>query len=367
MPRIVHLGTGNFHRAHQAWYTHLAGGWSIVGSSFRSPTIRDTLSTQGFNYTLVTLGDGTTEYQKIDVIEEILFAASQAQQLDDMLRSEETAIITLTITEKGYTTDGPIAVLANALKMRATPVTVISCDNLSGNGDHLKALVEGITGPLPIVTFPNSMVDRITPATTDELRETVREATGFKDQAPVATEPFCEWVIEDNFAGPRPDWHKVGVQFVNDVAPHELRKLRMLNGAHSYLAYAGLNAGYEFVHQAIADPILRRGAIALMDEAAQTLPTGLMTGSYRDALVTRFENPNLHHKLRQIAMDGTQKLPIRVGETIRALGTAPACLECIEAWAAFALNETKAGGLLDDPKADEIARAATISELKALL
>ena len=367
MPRIVHLGTGNFHRAHQTWYTHLAGGWTITGSSFRSPAMRDTLAAQNFDYTLATLGKNTSKHHRINVIDDILFAPEQMGELHAALCDPETAIVTLTITEKGYTKDGPVAALAKALSARTAPITMISCDNLTGNGDRLAELVHAITGPLPHATFPNSMVDRITPATTNELKADVLTATGFNDRSPVATEPFSEWVIEDNFAGARPDWDKVGVQLVSDVAPFELRKLRMLNGAHSYLAYAGINAGHEFVHQAIADPDLRAGAIAAMDEAARTLPEGLDTDNYREALIKRFENPTLHHKLHQIAMDGTQKLPIRLGATIAELGDAPACQAGIDAWAEFAMAETLAGRRLDDPMADQIANATSLEVLKALL
>jgi fructuronate reductase len=368
MPRIVHLGTGNFHRAHQAWYTHLAGGWSITGSSFRSATMRDTLAAQNFDYMLVINGIDAVPH-KIPVIDDILFAPDQSAALHAAMVDDDTAIITLTISEKGYGLDGPVAALTRALMARTTPVTVISCDNLTGNGDHLAGLVKTCAGgDLPVaVTFPNSMVDRITPATTPALISDVLDATGFADLAPVATEPFSEWVIEDTFAGPRPDWQKVGVQFVDDVAPFELRKLRMLNGAHSYLAYAGINAGYEFVHQAIMDRALRAGAIGVMEEAAATLPDGLDPATYRDALIKRFENPNLHHKLRQIAMDGTQKLPIRLGGTLQDLGHAPHCQAGIDAWAQFAQSETRAGRKLDDPKAGEIAKADSPEALKALL
>ncbi|MEP5761967.1 MAG: mannitol dehydrogenase family protein [Litoreibacter sp.] len=370
MPNIVHLGTGNFHRAHQAWYTHLAGGdWSIIGSSFRSPSIRDTLRAQDFDYTLIEQGT-TTNYHRVKVIKDVLFVPEQGDELHAAMIDDDTAIITLTISEKGYGTDGAVATLTRALLQRTAPVTVISCDNLTGNGDNLAALVKQCAGgELPVhVTFPNCMVDRITPATTDTLRADVFKETDFADQAPVATETFTEWVIEDNFAGPRPDWHKAGVQFVSDVAPHELRKLRMLNGAHSYLAYAGVLAGYEFVHQAVGDADLRAGAIGVMEEAARVLLPELDTDAYRDALIARFENPNLHHKLRQIAMDGTQKLPIRLGSTIAALnGDAPNCQAGIDAWVQFVQAETTARRRVDDPKSDAIAAATSEDVLRALL
>jgi fructuronate reductase len=180
----------------------------------------------------------------------------------------------------------------------------------------------------------------------------------------VATEAFADWVIEDRFAGPRPDWDKAGARFVDDVAPYELRKLRLLNGAHSYLAYAGTLAGHTFVHEAIADPALLAGARAIMAEAAQTLPDTVQadTPAYAKALIARFANPSLHHKLRQIAMDGTQKLPQRLAATWaerQAAGLdAPAIKAAIAAWVGFVRLEAEAGRALDDPKAAALAEAA---------
>ncbi len=182
-------------------------------------------------------------------------------------------------------------------------------------------------------------------------------------------EPFKEWVIEDDFATPRPTWP--GVQWVEDVAPHELRKLRMLNGAHSYLAYAGTLAGYTHVHEAIADPDLRKGATALMQEAGETLPGDqrAQAPAYAQALLERFRNPHINHKLRQIAMDGTQKLPYRMVETLRDRQGAPSpgSIAGLRAWIAFCRAETAAGRKLDDPRAEALARCETDAEYLALL
>lgn len=381
MSRIVHIGLGNFHRAHQAWYTHRANdvspGWSILGVSLRSPAMRDKLAAQQFNYALVTKDRARTKQEQITVIDDILFAPEQLEQTLDLIAAPQTKIISLTITEKGYglAADGTpdmdvlsitepkshaIALLTEGLARREAPATILSCDNLPGNGEKLHAVVtayakaRGLTLPEGL-TYPGTMVDRITPATSAAL---IEETNG--DAAPVETEAFSEWVIEDKFAAARPSWEEVGVQLVEDVAPFELRKLRMLNGAHSLLAYAGVNAGHDYVHEAVADPHLRGMAETVMREAAETLPDGLDTEVYAAALIARFENPNLRHALRQIAMDGSLKLPIRILATERARQErgfdSPACRFAIENWAEFVSREVAQGRALDDPNATEIAK-----------
>ncbi|MEH6726135.1 MAG: mannitol dehydrogenase family protein, partial [Hyphomicrobiales bacterium] len=298
MKRILHLGPGNFHRAHQAWYTHHAiarGGeaWTITGVSLKSSTARDSLAPQDFDYTLVINSVSDTDYQRISVIDQILVGPENPQAVIDLIADPDTAIVSLTVTEKGYHIDAAtghlntknpdiaselaggqaltaIGFLAFGLQKRqqthGAPITIISCDNLSDNGATLKRLVLefnrqagfGLADWLDAsVTFPGTMVDRITPATTDALRHEVQQKTGWADQAPVATELFSEWIIEDNFAAAHPAWDQVGAQFVDDVAPFEHRKLRLLNGPHSFLAYAGLYNGHIYVHEAIADAWLR--------------------------------------------------------------------------------------------------------------
>ncbi|MEM7472719.1 MAG: mannitol dehydrogenase family protein [Pseudomonadota bacterium] len=380
--RILHLGLGNFHRAHQAWYTQNAGdGWNITGVSLRSPNIRDALAPHGYDYTLAIRDAGGERLEKMTVLEDILFAKEQSEQVLEAIAKAD--LITLTITEKGYCL-GPdnrlnkshpeieqdlsgeltsaIGYLAHGLARRDTPVTVMSCDNLSANGHALESALREFAAlaslDLPVgLTFPSTMVDRITPATTPALSTHIA-ALGLPDAAPVETETFSEWVIEDTFAGPRPAWEKAGAQIVKDAAPFELRKLRLLNGAHSALAYAGLLKGYDYVHEAIADPDLRAMVEGIFTEASKTLPSAVETLSYRAALLSRFENPNLHHKLRQIAMDGTQKLPVRLLGTIHDLGgDAPNCRKGVAAWIDFALSEHAAGRALDDPRAGDITKA----------
>ncbi|MBY5933701.1 mannitol dehydrogenase family protein [Tateyamaria omphalii] len=379
MPRILHLGVGNFFRAHAAAYTQDAKGWEVTGVSFRSPTIRDGLEAQDYTYALVIKDAKGSQIKPITCLTDMLVAPEDPDAVIAAIASEAFDVITLTVTEKAYHLDctgtldltAPeiqadlaggtqtvVASLACGLAQRTAPVTVLCCDNLPDNGQKLEAAVrlfskEASLIPGCKVTFPSCMVDRITPATTDAIRQ---EAN---DPMAVPTEAFTEWVIEDNFAAARPDWP--GVQWVRDVAPHEARKLRMLNGAHSYLAYAGTLRGHSFVHEAIADPELRAVTRTLMQEAAETLPSSVQdqTHTYAEALVRRFENPNLHHKLRQIAMDGSQKLPIRILSTLsdRKGQDSPALRAAVEAWLAFVQAEVAAGRALDDPNADRLVDA----------
>lgn len=386
MGRIVHFGLGNFARAHLLDFTADAQGWDVVGVSLRSPVIRDGLAAQGFGYDLCVQGVGV---KRIGVLEGVLVAPENPQAVMDAMTKAQ--IISATVTEKGYHLDasgvldmtdpaiiadlagqGPatlIGFLARGLAGRMDPVTVLSCDNRVENGAALARAVKrfavhaGLTIDWRKVRFPNTMVDRITPATTDAVR------TLSGDPMAVPTEAFREWVIEDDFAGPRPDWPDV--QFVSDVAPHELRKLRMLNGAHSFLAYAGLAKGCEFVHQAVADAALRGQMQQLMTEAAQTLPAQVsgQAAAYAAALVKRFENPELRHRLDQIAMDGSQKVPYRFVGTLRAAqGAAPAVVSALRAWITFCISQTHKGVVLNDPKAGILADAARSRDpLEALL
>ncbi|WP_298915469.1 mannitol dehydrogenase family protein [uncultured Roseobacter sp.] len=379
MPRILHIGVGNFCRAHLADYTQDAGDWSICGVSLRSPGVRDGLKAQGFGYTLAIQGQ---EAKHIEVFDDVLVAPENPAAVLAQIVAPDVHVISITVTEKGYhlTPDnrlnradpmiaedlaghGPhtlIGFLARGLANRTTPVTVLSCDNRNGNGETLRAAVLDFAEAAhlridqAIVSFPNSMVDRITPATTEALRKQTGDAMA------VPTEPFREWVIEDSFAGPRPDWPDA--QFVIDVAPHEMRKLRMLNAAHSMLAYAGTLAGFEFVHQAVGAEVLRNEARAVMSEAAQTLPPDVrhQAPAYAEALIERFDNPHINHSLRQIAMDGSQKLPYRIFDSIRERSAdgagSPALCKAVRAWLAFCREETAAARPLQDPLGAKISQ-----------
>ncbi|TCP85017.1 fructuronate reductase [Sphingomonas sp. PP-CE-1A-559] len=377
--RIVHLGIGAFHRAHQAVYTQDAGdGWRITGVSLRSPQVRDTLAPQDGLYTVTERSNGATSIRLIAAIDTVLVAAEDPDAVIAALAHTDTHVVTLTVTEKGYyrdpvtgrlrTDDQMIAsdldggvpetifgYLAAALDRRrvegAGGLTLISCDNLSGNGRLLMSLllefVERRNTDLAVwtrehVAAPDTMVDRIVPASTAVDRGMVATAIGVEDEAAIVTEPFRQWVIEDRFAGPRPQWEQAGAQIVEDVAPFELAKLRLLNASHSTLAYVGLQLGHAFVHEAVADPDLRAFVVAQMrDEAVASLTpaAGLDPSGYIDALLDRFANADLHHRLDQIAMDGSQKVPQRWLATIAArLGQglhSPRHLASLAAWMAY--------------------------------
>ncbi|MEM7318657.1 MAG: mannitol dehydrogenase family protein [Pseudomonadota bacterium] len=378
MGRIVHFGLGNFARAHLLDYTADAGGWDVVGVSLRSSAIRDGLAAQGFDYDLCVQGTGV---KRITILRDVLVAPEDRPAVFDAMAGAD--IVSATVTEKGYHLDasgvldlgdpaivadlagqGPstlIGFLAHGLAARSRPLTVMSCDNRVENGTVLRAAVArfadavGLDINWDIMCFPNAMVDRITPATTDA----VRAISG--DPMAVPTEAFSEWVIEDSFAGPRPDWPSV--QIVTDVAPHELRKLRMLNGAHSLLAYAGLARGHVYVHQAVADPELRPFVEQLMFDAGQTLPKQVQdqVPAYARALIKRFENPELAHRLDQIAMDGSQKLPYRFIAPLRENRSA-AVITGVRAWIAYCMSQSALGRQINDPKAAEIRKATQSSD-----
>lgn len=359
-PGMVHLGIGAFHRAHVAAYIDdiLASdpSWGIIGASLRRPDTREALAPQNFLYTHVVRGPERTDVQVIGSLLDVLDAGTQRDALIAAMADSRIRIVSLTVTEKGYCHDPatgkldphhpdivhdlahpeePVSapgLLVRALELRresgVPPFTVLCCDNLPANGETVARVVTGFAALrdksladhiTQHVAFPSTMVDRIVPATTDEDRQQVTVSTGMEDAWPVVTEPFTQWVIEDNFCNGRPDFARVGVQMVSDVKPFEHMKLRMLNGSHSTLAYLGYLMGYDFVSQAIADPAMKALVSGLMtEEVMPTLPLGLGdVAAYRDALLQRFANPALKHRTWQIAMDGSQKLPQRLLGTIR--------------------------------------------------
>jgi fructuronate reductase len=255
------------------------------------------------------------------------------------------------------------------------PFTAISCDNLAGNGARLAGAVLAAAGArdpglrewiAAHGAFPSTMVDRITPATTEADIEALAERTGVVDRAMVKTEPFWQWVIEDRFAGPRPAFEEVGVQVVADVAPWETAKLRLLNGAHSAMAYLGGLAGLTFVHEFVGDPVRVSFINRLWDETETTLrPTaGLDIPAYRASLLARFANPALNHALRQIAMDGSQKLPQRLIAPFAARMAqgrpSPALALAIAAWMKWqgGRTDTGEGFAVDNPLASQTRRIA---------
>ncbi|MGX5845468.1 mannitol dehydrogenase family protein [Mesorhizobium sp. PL10] len=362
-PGIVHLGVGAFHRAHQAAYVDdclAAGetGWGIIGVSLRSPDTRDALAPQDGLYTLAVRGSDGEALQIIGSIQSMLVAPENPGAVLAALIDPRTRIVTLTITEKAYlrAADGRLdathpdivhdlgnpglpktahGFLAESLVQRRAagtpPFTVLCCDNLPANGATLHRLLTAFarlrdaqttaSGEAPLaghiadeVAFPSSMVDRIVPATTDADRARIAGELGITDSWPVMTEPFRQWVIEDRFPTGRPAWEKFGVTMVEDVGPFEDMKLRLLNGAHSGIAYLGLLSGHATVDRAFADPAIRQFVDRLWAEAIPTLPgdAGLDTSAYIAELADRFSNTALAHRTAQIANDGSQKLPQRI-------------------------------------------------------
>jgi fructuronate reductase len=329
--------------------------------SLRSPDTRDALGPQEGLYTVAARSSTNTNFRVIGSVVGLIVAPEAPEALVEALVQESVKIVSLTVTEKGYCIDpltgrlnethpdilhdienshrprsAPGFIVA-ALRLRRgrglTPFTVLSCDNLPANGEKLRAIIVRLASIIDPalgayvdahVAFPSTMVDRIVPQTTDEDRAFVAEALGLNDAWPIITEPFTQWVIEDNFPQGRPDWGAVGAELVEDVAPYEAMKLRLLNGAHSMLAYLGSIKGHATVAEAMADSEL--GAIIeafMVDDVTPILdvPEGADVAAYRGALLERFRNTSLKHRLSQIASDSTQKIPQRF------LGTAHDRLE----------------------------------------
>lgn len=353
---VVHLGIGAFHRAHQAVAFDDASRsgdrrWGVLGVSLRSAGVRDQLAPQDGLYS-VTVRDGERDRSRvIGAVRRVLVAPESPSAVVRAMASAEVHIVTLTVTEKGYhlnpasgrliDTDPDIladianpgmphtapgllvAALAERRRQGLAPFTVVSCDNLPHNGARVRSAVLGLADRIdPALArwieaegaFPATMVDRIVPATTTDDIDALAGRLGVRDEGMVKTEPFTQWVVEDRFAGPRPDFASLGVQLTGAVAPWEDAKLRMLNGAHSAIAYLGGLAGHRFVHQVVAEPSFERFIERFWDEAETTLEPapGLDLARYRQGLMARFRNPALQHRTHQIAMDGSQKTPQRL-------------------------------------------------------
>jgi fructuronate reductase len=402
---VVHLGIGAFHRAHQAavFDAALAGGdlrWGITGVSLRSAGVRDQMNPQDGLYSLVVRDGDREDVRIIGAVKTVLVAPEDPAAVVAALASPDVHIVTLTVTEKGYKLDpatgrliaddpdvaadlasldaprtAPGFLVAGLARRRAAglaPFTAISCDNLPHNGRRLRqavltlarahdpALADWIEAE---GAFPQTMVDRIVPATTPEDVAALAGRLGVEDRAMVKTEPFTQWVIEDRFVGPRPDFAAFGVQLTQDVAPWEEAKLRLLNGSHSGLAYLGGLAGIDYVHEVVAMEEGRGFVETLWDEAEATLtpPPELDIAAYRRALMARFANPALMHRTRQIAMDGSQKLPQRLLATLGARRgkPSPALTLAVAAWMRWQAGVDDAGEryVVDDPLADRTATA----------
>lgn len=388
---IVHFGIGAFHRAHQAWYTDLAMSagdrdWAICGVSMRSTAVAEQLGPQSGLYTVTERSGESAMTRVIGSVREVLFAPNQFEQVVARLANPSCSIVSLTVTEKGYARgecgdlDMNLArqsfypMLSDALSKRKSSglggLTVLSCDNLAENGKVLDRLLrQWLKADQPDLVgwyesecrVPSTMIDRIVPRTQPSDIDALKDRVGVLDEGAVFTEAFSQWVIEDNFAGVRPRWEHHGVEMVRNVAPFETAKLRMLNGAHSLLAYCGLRAGYQFVHEAVADPALRDLANRLMrEEAIPTISaaTDQDLEEYATHLMKRFADPALVHRLDQIAMDGTQKIPQRWLDTARNAIDHGRPVDAIrtgfDAWIWHLID----GRWVDDPHGEDLKRIA---------
>jgi fructuronate reductase len=404
---IVHLGLGGFHRAHQAVYTDDAlatafGPFGIAGVSLRSPGVRDRLAPQAGLYTVALRSAAAERLRVIGCLKELLVAPEDPAAVVRRIADPAVAIVSLTVTEKGYCHDpasGALAVdhpdiqhdlaeperprsalgtllagLDRRRRQGSAPPTVLCCDNLPSNGRTLRgvtlafaalrdeALAKWIEGA---VAFPCTMVDRIVPATTAADVQSLAARLGLEDAAPVVAEPFRQWVIEDRFAGPRPAWEAVGAELVADVAPFEEMKLRLLNGSHSALAYLGGLAGLEHIADVVREPdfatFMRR---MMAEEVAPTLPVATDLGAYQARLLERFANPAIRHRTAQIAMDGSQKLPQRllgpIRDQLRAGGPIRHLTLAVAGWMGHAAGRDEPGRTiaLADPLADRLRAIA---------
>ena len=361
--RIVHLGFGAFHRAHQAVFADILAsehgsdwGYTEINLIGGEKQIAD-LRQQDNLYTVAEMSADAWRARVVGVVTDALHA--QVDGLETVLAKlcePQVAIVSLTITEKGYCHEpatgklnlahpmivadlknphapaSAVGVIVEALARRKAAglpaFSVMSCDNMPENGHVMHNVVSAYATALDAdlaawiaqnVTFPSTMVDRIVPAVTAETLDKIEAITGVRDPAGVACEPFRQWVIEDNFVAGRPAWEKAGAELVADVVPFEEMKLRMLNGSHSFLAYLGYLGGYQHINDCMGDENYRRAARALMiDEQAPTLKVqGVDLNHYADMLIERYSNPALRHRTWQIAMDGSQKLPQRMLDSVR--------------------------------------------------
>jgi mannitol 2-dehydrogenase len=355
---VVHFGVGGFHRAHQAMYHDrlMSDGnaldWAICGVGVMpfDRRMKEVLDAQDGLYTLVLKhSDGTYEPRVIGAITEYLFAPDDPEAVIEKMAAASTRIVSLTVTEGGYnlhnvtgefdaahpdvahdlepsatprTTFGLITeALGRRMQRGLVPFTVMSCDNLQGNGDlsqrvftSFARLRDPVLGEWVQrnVSFPNSMVDRITPATTDADRAELREQFGIDDRWPVVCEPYTQWVLEDSFSAGRPPYEAAGVQVVEDVEPYELMKLRLLNASHQALCYFAYLSGHRLVHEAAQDPLFSAFLLGYMDEeGAPTLAPvpGVDLDAYKHTLIDRFSNPQVRDTIARLCAESSDRIP----------------------------------------------------------
>lgn len=408
-PGIVHLGLGAFHRAHQAVYTEeavaaTAGDWGIVAVAPRRRGIVDTLTEQDCLFSVTSVDGTARDTRVIGSLVGVRHAPSDPAGVVALLADPATRVVTLTVTEKAYLLDPAsgrlratdalrrelsglappatvpallVAGLAARARTDAGPLAMVCCDNLPANGRLLHGVVTqalALAGAEAArvsawvrdhVSFPNTMVDRVVPATTARTLQAAQDALGVADLAAVTAEPYRQWVIEDDFPGGRPDWQAAGAVLTTDAGPYERLKLRTLNGVHSALAYLGALAGCDTIAEALLLPGLRPALERLVaEDIAPSLqpPDGVCVVDYGQSVLDRFANPAIEHRTLQVAMDGTQKLPQRILHTMaerRATGAAPrwAAL-AVAAWMRFVAGQDDHGRPLplDDPLAGLVRR-----------
>ena len=397
---VVHFGPGAFFRAHTAWYMDrlLAHDrrWGICAVALKTGGLVRALAEQDFLYTLAEL-DAAPSYSVVGSLKDYLVASENPGLVFRRLTAPAVKLVAVTVTEKGYCLDGAGALdlvhpdivhdlgkpeaprsvigwIAEGLRRRRaaglSAFTVLSCDNLVGNGPKLRAAVLGLAseqGDARLadwiardVRFPATMVDSITPHADSAFLETIAQTTGLRDEAAVRRERFAQWVIEDDVPADFPDLASVGVTMTKTVKDYELAKLRLLNGAHSALAYLGLAAGHKTVFEAMRDAALAHFVESMMrEDEARTLHVGFDIPAYIDRLIARLKNPAVAHRLMQIAADGSLKIPYRflepAAELLAANGDPGRLLVPVAAWMRFVVTEIRAGRMLDDPLATRLA------------
>src|SRR6266404_4668709 len=396
-PRILHVGVGGFHRAHMAVYTDdvaaEGGSWGIRGVGLLDADRRmaDTLHAQDCLYTVIERDSDGSRPRVIGSIVDFAFVAGDTEAFARRVADPNVSILSLTITEGGYSVASPnptIETIVSALDARrgagAAPLTILSCDNLPGNGDTARnaiaAVADGRGADLrgfveSSCTFPNSMVDRITPQTKDEDRAWLRDTAGVEDGWPVVCETFRQWVIEDRFAAGRPRWEDVGVLFTDRVHDWELYKLRMLNASHSCMAYLMALAGVVYVDEAMAIPAVRRYLDQLLEtEAIPTLTEipGYPPAEYAATVLRRFDNTGVRDQIARLCIDGTAKFPSVVIPTVETQigrdGPVACAALAVAAWSRY-LGTVPAAERAPDSRGDravELAHAA-LSDSAAFL
>lgn len=393
-PAVVHLGFGNFHRAHQAvYFDDLACrgnlDWGVIGVGIRRPEMRQVLGLQGNLFSVIERSAAGDRARVIGSVTEYLLLARQRERVLARLCDQRTRLVTMTITGAGYveppSDDSLFAVVAEALEHRRraglAPFTVLSCDNLPDSGAAARAAVLRAAdprGPKLVswvernVSFPSSLVDRITPATTEVDRDWVESEFGLADAWPVITEPFRQWIIEDQFCNGRPPLDDVGARFVDDVGPYKKIKARLLNGSHSALGYLGTLADFRTTDQAMTDPVIGAFVQRLMaKEVAPTLPRdvpGIDLDEYQASVLRRFRNSAINDDLSRLSARGSRKMPDYVLPSLieaRSAGRPHRMLLVVlAAWLRYLRGSTLSGAAIvtEDPKRDELQGALRSAE-----